>query len=86
MHFRRKYEACESKVETLRDANAFLELKVRKKCFDIFQFHREGGRVEGREGGRDGGKEGGWREVGMVGMGGWREGGGMGGWREGERP
>ena len=40
MHLRRKYEACKSNIETLRDENAFLELKVRTKFVDIFQIYK----------------------------------------------
>ena len=40
IHHRRKYEACKSKTETLRDENAFLELKVKTTNFDLFQIYK----------------------------------------------
>ena len=40
MHFLRKYEACTSKTETLRDENVFLELKVRTESFYLFQIYK----------------------------------------------
>ncbi len=36
MHFRRKYEACKSKTETLRDENVFFEFKVKTTSFYFF--------------------------------------------------
>ena len=33
MHYRRKYEACKSKIENLRDVNVFFELKVKTIFF-----------------------------------------------------
>ena len=40
MHFPRKYEACKSKTETLRDENVFLELKVRTESFNLYQMYK----------------------------------------------
>ena len=40
MHFPRKYEACKSKTEILRDDNVFLELNVRTEGFYLFQIHK----------------------------------------------
>ena len=40
MHYKRKYEACNSKTETLRDEDAFLELKVKTTNFDLFQIYK----------------------------------------------
>ena len=40
MHYRRKYEACKSKTETLRDETAFLGLKVKTTNFDLFQIYK----------------------------------------------
>ena len=40
MHYRRKYEACKSKTETLRGENAFLELKVKTTNFDLFLIYK----------------------------------------------
>ena len=40
MHFRRKYEACKSKTETLRDQNVFFELKVKTKSFFLLQIYK----------------------------------------------
>ena len=37
MHYRRKYEACKSKTETLRDENVFLKYKVKTDFFFKFQ-------------------------------------------------
>ena len=39
MHFSRKSEACQSKTETLRDENVFLELKVKTNSFYLFQIY-----------------------------------------------
>ena len=39
MHFPRKYEACKSNTETLRDKNVFLELKVKTNSFYLFQMY-----------------------------------------------
>ena len=38
MHYRRKYEACKSKIENLRDENVFFELKVKTTIF--FQIYK----------------------------------------------
>ena len=40
MHSPRKYEACKSKPETLREEDVFLELKVRTKSFYLFQIYK----------------------------------------------
>ena len=40
MHFPRKYEACKSKTETLRDENVFLELKVRTESFYLYHIYK----------------------------------------------
>ena len=41
MHYRRKYEACKSKTETLRDENVFLKFKdkVETESFYLFKIH-----------------------------------------------
>ena len=41
MHYRRKYEACKSKTETLRDENVFLKFKVKTESFYLFQIHNK---------------------------------------------
>ena len=40
MHFPRKYDACKSKTEKLRDENVSLELKVRTESFYLFQIYK----------------------------------------------
>ena len=40
MNYRRKYEACKSKIENLRDENVFFELKVKTTIFYFFQIDK----------------------------------------------
>ena len=40
MHYRRKYEACKSKIDNLRDENVFFELKVKTTIFYFFQIRK----------------------------------------------